>query len=145
MGAQHVNMLGLSQARKRWQWAYVAAYLSALITFASGFIIQDDRGRPGVGFDPFSVAGSCVIALILVALAWGVQKKSLICASTLFLLFAASGVLLLLDEEGTEGKDIFGAVVFSVLLFRGILGLRMLKKAEKEKTCPSSAPSDRRV
>ena len=130
--------MGLSQARKRWQWAYSAGYLSALVTLLSGFFIRDASGRPVIGFDPFSVAASLVAALLLAGLAFGIQKKSLICGSALLLLIVANGVFIALDENDMQGKELLGTAVAATLVLRGVLGIRMLKKAEKESSDPTA-------
>lgn len=57
--------------------------------------------------------------------------------SLLFLLFATSTVLVAMDEA--QAKHAIGAAIASVLLFRGILGLREMKRLIRENKAQQEA------
>jgi hypothetical protein len=125
------KQLELKKARRRWQWAYFLAYANAVYIACTGFFFRDHAGRLAIGFDLEEITASIIAGIILGAIAWGIHKRlSLICMSLLFLLFATSAVLSAMDEAYV--KDTIGSAIAAVLLFRGILGLREMKKLIQE-------------
>lgn len=121
----------LKKARKRWQWAYFIAYANALLGACYGFVITDDAGHTALGFDPAYTTGCLVFGIMLAALAWGIQKKlSLICMSLFLLIVILNGIFASSDEENV--KDVIGSVITALILFRGTLGVREMKKVVQE-------------
>jgi len=121
----------LKKAYRRWKWAYFTAYANALFAVGYGFLITDQGGHTTIAFDPVYTTSFIVIGLVLAGLAWGIQRRlSQICLSVLVVIGIANIVISAIDEENP--KDLIGSVIVTVLLFRGILGIRNMKKAMRE-------------
>jgi peptidoglycan/LPS O-acetylase OafA/YrhL len=121
----------LQKARKRWQWAYLTAYVNAVYAAVYGFIITDHARHTIIGFDPVYTSACLIYGLVLAALAWGIQKRlSLICLS-LFLVIVVLSIIGSSADDETPTDAIVSAFV-AVMLFRGIVGIREMKKAMRE-------------
>lgn len=121
----------LQKARKRWQWAYFTAYANAVFAAFYGFVITDDAGHRSIGFDPIYTPSFLVLGLVLASLAWGIHRRvSLICLSLFFVIVALNTVVVAGDP--TTANETIGSAIVAVLLFRGILGVREIKKVMRE-------------
>lgn len=121
----------LQKARKRWQWAYLTAYANAVFAVVYAFIITDHRGHATIGFDLVYTSAGLIFGMVLAALAWGIQKRlSLICLSLFLVIVVLSMVDSAVNDE--TPKDTIVSAIAAVMLFRGIVGIREMKKAMRE-------------
>lgn len=105
--------------------AWSAALFSAGITLI--FVILAISGTSVLGI---SVWESVDVALML-GLAYGIYKKSRICAVAIFVYFIAAKILLISQTGNTSGIAL--AIVFLYFYFNGILGTFAYHRLKKEK------------
>lgn len=135
-----IETLDLRAAHKRWTWCYGAAYLSAGSTAAGGFVLLNDEGRAvTLGFDPGYTVAMLVLGGVLAGLAWGIHKRfSLTCLIVFLGIVMLNVVALAFSASGPE-KGLIGSCILCIPLFRGIVGVRKLKKAFKQQTTTNTS------
>lgn len=122
----------LHSAEKLISFGFGAAIFSASVTLI--FSVASLFGYDLIGLG----ASGLLDAIIVFSLAYGIYKKSRICAVIVFFYFVLSKIVLLVEFDGKHtGATIFVAILFGFYFFQGIRGTfayhRLIKSGYSEK------------
>ena len=106
----------LDQAERHVSNAWWAALISAGVTVVFAFISLG--GTAHAGIDAWAFAD----VVLILALAFGLSRKSRVCAILLFLYFVGSKLLMWSENPQQASRGSFVAIVFMYYFFMGIVG-----------------------
>lgn len=113
-----------AEVLKKIKSGWVAALISGGMTLVLTLLAMSGTALPGVS------AWQLIDVAIILALAFGIYKKSRACAVTMFVYFVASKIILLVKTGQASG--IVMGIIFAIFFWQGIAGTFAYHQLRKE-------------